>query len=361
MNYSDNSEIIEQLNAYENLTNLEVFKNLSNDLYQRIFLKISPHLVGKKIYWIPAHGLQTFNPEMLIKSTKGTSFSHLDYLLHYYQFAFHITATTAVPNQTIDRNKKKNFVGFAPVFDNLLKEDLAMHNQLDSNLIYLLKQPFAEKTLMHVSKLFNGKSYTRIDAKESLFKSQANKFKILHLATHTELNEASPMFSKIYLAPDSVDSNDGKLHIYEIYEKPLENDLVVLSSCDAAKGKKHYGNNPFISLSHSFVYAGSKNLIYTIFSVDEKTTQDILYKFYVNISGNSDYAYQLTQAKSNYIKNASSKLASPYYWGGIVIQSGINDDAANHISWIYWIFGGILILTILAYYFIKTKHSSNIT
>lgn len=349
------AESIARFNSYENLIDLNEFKNNSYNIYNQLFKDLTPHVSGDNIFWIPSSNLRHLNPEILISNTKGNDFKSLNYLIKKYNFTQNLSATTLLSEEKKSHKNQKSFAGFAPVFDKKMKNDYVKNNKtkkIDSGYLTLLNQPFAEKTVDEVSADLDGEKFLRNNAREHVFKQNGNDYKILHLATHTQLNNESPLYSKIYFSHETDSLNDGKLHLYEIYETPIQNDLVVLSSCDGIQGKKEFGNNHFLSLSHSFAYAGSKNLIFTLWSVDEKSTQEILLNFYKKLKNRKSYATDLRSAKLDYLQQTHSKLSSPYYWGGIVIQS--QSIKANSNSLWYWILGGLLIV-FLAFILLKQQ------
>ena len=93
-------------------------------------------------------------------------------------------------------------------------------------------------------------------------------------------------------------------------------------------------------------------MIFTLWSVDEKSTQEILLNFYKKLKNRKSYATDLRSAKLDYLQQTHSKLSSPYYWGGIVIQS--QSIKANSNSLWYWILGGLLIV-FLAFILLKQQ------
>ncbi len=89
---------------------------------------------------------------------------------------------------------------------------------------------------------FLGPSSSRVvigaSARKSLFRSEASKYKIIHLATHGILDDTSPMYSRLVMARAENDPNDdGLLEAREIMQLDLHADLVVLSACQAARGR----------------------------------------------------------------------------------------------------------------------------
>lgn len=343
----ENQEVsnrIQQLNSELKNNDVTTFKKRAYALYQDLFEPLTSFQLNKKIIWIPDAELNYLNPEILISSSNGSAYKDLDYLITQYEFSRASSVFLAMeqPQSTGKENKK---AGFAPVFDKEVKDTYKISSvEVDSSYMQLLQQPFTAQTVNKLAETEKFKPFIRSDATESNFKTQSQNYGIVHLATHTELNPVNPMNSKVYFAKNPKDTlNDGELYIYEIYAQKFENDLAFLSACETAKGFRNEGDE-FVSLGHSFNYAGVKNLIFTLWNVDEKTSQEISYDFYRQLGNSKDYAQVLHQAKLDYIQNASPKLASPYYWGGMVIQSGISRPEDNNNRFIYGLIAGIVLL-----------------
>ena len=116
--------------------------------------------------------------------------------------------------------------------------------------------------------------------------------RIVHLATHGLLDERTGMGSAIALAPS--ESDDGWLSAADIFELSLDAELVVLSACNTAQGK--ITGDGVIGLSRSFLSAGAKSLIVSLWMVPDAPTADLMTAFYQHFQENFDKARALRQA-----------------------------------------------------------------
>jgi len=218
---------------------------------------------------------------------------------------------------------KNQFLGLTPGFTRELKSKLeSMYTDSDSGFYYLLQQPFLLSLSESLSRDFAGETYEELDATESVFKSKAQDYRILHIGTHGVLNNESPLFSKLVFARDSIE--DGYLHTYELYGKNLNADLAVLSACSSGK-ERSYASEGIVSLSHAFTHAGCPSVLMTKWDVDEKSTSMILRSFYDNLRNGKSKSEALRDAKLSFLKNTPLELHDPYYWAGLVL---IGDDSA---------------------------------
>lgn len=106
-------------------------------------------------------------------------------------------------------------------------------------------------------------AYFYSDAKEDSFKLNVKDYKIVHIASHSFMNEERPDISGVIFA-QPIDSNytdDGILYASETYNLDLNADLVVLSSCESGLGKLFKGEG-MIALTRGLLYSGTSNIIF---------------------------------------------------------------------------------------------------
>jgi len=167
---------------------------------------------------------------------------------------------------------------------------------------------------------------THDKANESYVKSgDLSKYRILHIATHGFVNSEAPELSGILLSPDSSNNNDGILHSGEIYNLNLHSDLVVLSACETGLGKIKQGEG-VIGLSRALLYAGTKNIIVSLWSVSDESTTQLMINFYDNllnqkpikVSKNLNrFGKDLQIAKLQLIEKGT--YAHPFYWSPFIL------------------------------------------
>jgi len=118
---------------------------------------------------------------------------------------------------------------------------------------------------------------------------------VLHIATHgyfsvdlSYLNEqvkSDYLFhSGLLLSAGKTESNptenDGIVTAYDIINLDLaKTDLVVLSACETGVGKNEYGEG-IHGLQRSFMLAGAKDIVISLWRVDDRVTKDLMKKFY---------------------------------------------------------------------------------
>jgi CHAT domain-containing protein len=189
----------------------------------------------------------------------------------------------------------------------------------------LLPLPEAERQVKMLEKLYTpsrSRVYVGQAASEAIVKAEAGGSRILHLATHGILNDASPMYSQIVLARSPGDANeDGLLEAWEIMNLELKADLVVLSACETARGKLGAGEG-MIGLSWALFVAGSPATVVSQWKVESASTTELMVEFHRHLKGQTR-GQQLT--KSEAMRRAALKLLKmkdyrhPFYWAAFVI------------------------------------------
>jgi len=112
--------------------------------------------------------------------------------------------------------------------------------------------------------------------------------------------------SGLYLAKDA--KNDGVLTVGELYSMNLDADLVTLSACETGLGKVANGDD-VVGLTRGFLYAGSRSIVASLWSVDDQATATLMKAFYENLSNqNKQEALRLAQLKTR------KTFPHPFYW-----------------------------------------------
>ena len=167
-------------------------------------------------------------------------------------------------------------------------------------------------------------------ATEPAFKRSAlADYRILHLAVH---GFASPIDSEqaaLVLLSDPAAGEDGLLYAAEIVQLKLNADLAILSACDTAVGPVQ-GEEGIETLSRAFLLAGAKDVISTLWPVDDTFSLFLMKQFYQHLAAGQPAASALVSAKRDMLHKYRA-AATPYYWAGYTIE-GAFDSATVHVE-----------------------------
>lgn len=330
---------IEQFNHFITQLEIEPFAQVSAALYRMLIEPVENLITTTNVLIVPDEQLFSINFETLIRPAQS---ARLHYLLYDYNISYLLSATTAVHFQQLNRHSDGSFLAFAPGFSDQLKQQYVQQNidslSFDDTYLHYLQQPFAVRSAQNVAGIMAGSAFTGAQATERQFKDQADKYRIIHLGTHTQINNTSPMLSRLILAKDSkaqLQPEDGYLHAYEIYNLPMRAELAVLTACETGVGTEH-PTEGVLSLSQSFAYAGCPSIVMSLWQIDEKTSSGIIEDFYRHLTKGETKSEALRRAKLAYLDKNKGELSAPYFWAGMVLvgNTGPLSEAPTPILWI---------------------------
>jgi CHAT domain-containing protein len=326
---SENEKYISSSNKLTDLLITPVLNNIKS----KDRLVVIPH---DALFKVPFEALFTTS-----QNPKAKDFTALNYLIKDFDVSYHYSASLFFGS--MEREKKissKNFIGFAPVFpkDDLIGYTISSGKQ--SELLAISEEAirslsvdgktfdelkYSEWEVNSIIDLFVAKkpeqintAYFYSDAKEDSFKLNAKDYKIVHIASHSFMNEEQPDISGVVFTQptDSNFTNDGVLYSSETYNLDLSADLVVLSSCESGLGKLFKGEG-MIALTRGFLYSGTSNILFSLWKISDKHTSELMVEFYRQMISGKSYSESLRQAKLKLIKNEVT--ARPRSWAGFLL------------------------------------------
>ena len=191
--------------------------------------------------------------------------------------------------------------------------------------------PFAQQEVQSLAALFPASPEILVgkNATEKRFKSDAGRFRVLHLATHGFFNRLDPLFSGVELEPGGDD--DGRLQVFEILGLPLGADLVTLSACDTALGSGELSDLPageeLIGLTRAFLSAGSRDVLATLWEISDRTTSSLMADFY-RAARTEPFPEALASVQRRYA-HLNGGEAHPWFWAAFTIAEGRRASAES--------------------------------
>ncbi len=140
------------------------------------------------------------------------------------------------------------------------------------------------------------------------FQAAASRCSILHLAAHGVFRRDNPMFSSIQLA-------DGPLSLLDLSHTRLEAGLVTLSACNTGSAVS-VGGDELLGLMRGFLAAGARNLLVSLWEVDDKSTTRLMAGFYHHLIQNKTHpALALRKAAADIRR----EQPHPYFWAPFIL------------------------------------------
>lgn len=164
-----------------------------------------------------------------------------------------------------------------------------------------------------IHQIFGGELYTEAEATPAHFRATAGQRQVLHLAAHGNFRPDNPLFSGLALA-------DGWLTTLDIFSLRLNASLVTLSACQTGRSALG-GGDELLGLMRALLYAGAASLVLTLWTVEDRTTSDLMQRFYGNLAAGQRKGSALRQAQLACIRPGSTgpdgeqaRCAHPYFW-----------------------------------------------
>jgi CHAT domain-containing protein/Tfp pilus assembly protein PilF len=325
------------------------FLQLSWRLY-RMLLKPVRHLVDKKkkLIIIPDGPLYTLPFESLISGASGSSdLSQRDFMVKHFAINYHYSANLWLysAERQYKTRKETAFIGFAPVFGQGIRSGYIIANEpgtgaKDRDPLYnsvnlrdmpgnpmpaVSQLPASEEEVRSIIRLFQSRhkkavGYFHRKATEDNFKTaNLQDFNLIHIATHSLKDEGQDQLSGLIFSPPEKNQpagEDGILYSGEIYNLHLDAELIVLSSCESGVGKLVKGEG-MMALNRGFFYSGIRNIVFSLWKVEDRSTSRLMIAFYRNILQGYPFSEALQMAKLEMIRDPFT--AFPKYWSAFVL------------------------------------------
>ncbi len=311
------------------------FQKAGYDVYTGLGFSFANTTAYNRLIIIPDGRLSIFPFEALVTAVQPVQdLKRFNYLINQQELSYGYSANTLLKKLQESNNSISNIVGFAPVFENGQRG----------------RQPLlsSSEEVKAIQKEWNsGQYFFGRDAGIADFRKAAASANIIHIATHANADTSAT-------AVPGIDLYDSTLYLDELYALKLPASLVVLSACETGIGHIEKSEGP-MSLARGFYYAGAKNIITSLWNVDDVSTTQLFKSFYSNISSN-DFAASLRSAKMEYIKNTSVSGASPYYWAGFIEIGYQRPKPASH----FFMWGILFLVSILLLSFVVLCYKKRI-
>ncbi len=336
------------------------YKELSYTLYKKLIHPIANEIKGDQLIIIPDGSLWHLNFDLLLtqKESTTTKSENLSYLLRDYAISYANSATLLFNSlkSNIQPKTQKQCLGFS-------FSDNTNNSNTQSISFTKLRDteddlPGTHKEIKAIANIMDGHFYSGNQAIETNFKQHANKYNILHLALHGEVDNENPENSRLYFTKTRDSIEDNLLYSHELFTLNIPAELAVLSACNTGAGKIAKGEG-IMSLGNAFQYAGTKSLLLSSWEVSDKTTPELMKYFYTNLKKGMNKAKALQQAKLQYLHTAEVFYTNPFYWGSFyLIGDTAPIDFQNKTYTIYWSIG-LIIAVFLGTFFCKRKTISS--
>lgn len=180
-----------------------------------------------------------------------------------------------------------------------------------------LALPHAEEEMQKVATHFSPGQRTVLSGRSATstrYKEQdPGQFTYIHFVAHAEASLSSPMDSYVLLTGDA-----DKLYARDIVNRPLNADLVTLSTCYSS-GTRTYSGEGLVGLAWAFERAGSRNVIGSLWEVSDDSAPELMDRLYADLARGMRPDQALRDAKLAALH--SEKYSRPFYWAPFQLYS----------------------------------------
>lgn len=316
------------------------------DLYQAIFAPLLEDFKNIKEWVVIRDEELNYIPfEVLLEKEENISGANYDlsYLVKKYDFSYNYSTNLFLELAQRKSKPYKGVLGFAPVFDG------QPGTKRDGYILDSL--PYSLEEVQHIDKIMNGSLiFEKKTAKLRNFYDFHPKYSIGHFATHAECNDTFPYAGGIHF-------DDKMLSFNEIFNLPLDFEMVVLSACKTGIGILKRGEG-MISLASTFMRSGCPAVIPSLWEVNDMSTSHLMEYFYSHIKDGQAKHIALGNAQRTYLGHHNQH---PFYWAAF-IQIGNTNPIPIKTTYPWWIIGFGLLMGLCLYWMYRKRnkrHFSN--
>lgn len=291
-------------------------KKQAESLFDILFGRLSSHLdAGRRLIIVP-DGLLHYLPfEAIVHNGR--------FLIEDHEISYTPSASMLGlwKDAASDGDDRMELFGVGdPVFESGAKNKMARQS-LAARGFHLGRLPGTQAEIKSLADLFppdRRKTLLGSESTEEAVKLESlRRYRRLHFATHSLIDEKSPSRSALALTPGDQSEEDGFLEASEISSLDLDCDLVVLSACQTARGRLLSGEGT-LGLSRAFLLAGARSVVVSLWNISDVSTRRLMQNFYRLMIAGSSNAAALRKAKLQML-DSRQETRHPHYWSSFVM------------------------------------------
>jgi CHAT domain-containing protein len=168
--------------------------------------------------------------------------------------------------------------------------------------------PYINDEVEALSKLMpDARVFVGPEAREDRLREFAPTAGKIHIAAHGIFRADNPMFSSLRLG-------DNWLNLFDIFNLQLGAEITTLSACETGMNAVWEGDE-LLGLARGFLYAGTPSLVVSLWMVNDRSTAQMMRRFYEGLRDGLTKANALRQA----IVDVKEEFPHPYYWAPFVL------------------------------------------
>ena len=170
------------------------------------------------------------------------------------------------------------------------------------------RNPHMAREIALLKNMFPG-AHVRMDAEATYDRlcKEALTASWIHIASHGNFRQDSPMFSSIELG-------DSQLSLFDVYNLKTSAQLVTLSGCGTGMNSI-VAADELLGLVRGFLFAGARSLLVSLWDVDDQATAELMRQFYSSAARGRTFVDSLRSA----MLAVRETHPHPFYWAPFVL------------------------------------------
>lgn len=297
---------------------------IGSAFYQSLIKPFEKQLAGKKKVIIIPDGQLSFVPFEILPNENG------QHLIEQYTVSYlpSVKVATFLANRQAGYKGTKAAIIGNPVYQELTEQDLQqgarpVYRSVEAHQWSSLPETKTEidaiKKYYPQSLVLSASNCTEEKFK-TLFPGSAEKYALVHFATHGHVIDDKPGLSSVVLNQlPGKRKDDGYLTADEIEKMKIPAQLVVLSACQTGKGMLMQGEG-VQGLSSSFLVAGANSLVVSLWSVADKSTSLFMQEVYKLVNKEKlSFKDAVQKVKQAFLDGKmGEEYRKPYYWAPFI-------------------------------------------
>lgn len=243
--------------------------------------------------------------------------------------------------QQVYRKESSSLIAFAPKYKDR-KESVEIVKR--GGDYYAL--PGAQEEAAEVADLLKGKIFFGKNANLKNFLDAVGNYGVYHLAMHAEMDTLN------YERSSLVFSEKERIYFNELYAKPFDAEMIVLSACNTGAGLINPGEG-VMSISRALAYSGVQSAVYALWEVPDAETSWIIKSFYKGLKNGLPKHEALASAKALFIETFPEK-SHPFFWAGLVINGNTEPLKFGHPVYLWFLL--LIPLIIIGIWYSRNKN-----
>lgn len=334
---SDRERLLKSIRRLSNINKLRLSREFipaAHELYKQLIQPVDSILSNKKInhYVLIPDGEINYVPFDVLITKPASELSQCKFLLSDKILSYGYSSTLLwqeFSGYSLG-NKKLKILTYAPAFkaesntsDDGLRGTAAKtrYATYDFQPLHMNVTEVKNISTIVEKRGFGNDAVLNDAADEASFKSRdLSQYQIIHLATHGFVDYPTTLSSGIAFSFNQDSGEDGILFMDEIFSLHCRAHLVCLSACQTGFGQVDVGEG-MMSMTRAFLYAGVKNLVVSLWAVQDNSTSQLMQNFYKQFVKSKSISLSLRDAKLKMLRDG--EFSHPYNWAGF-IHVGLN-------------------------------------